>query len=126
MIDPETLYFDFKQNETKDEVPSHEKGNMILNHEGNKSNDFSSIHEEKKMFKSKMEEEILNLIKEMDNMKAEDSANDLGQKRLLKVRQLVQKYETVTQRKYFEVLEFLFYAQLLTTKFNDLVLLIFV
>ena len=125
MIDPETLYFDFKQNDTE-EVSSNEKSDMVLTHEGNKSNDFSSIHEEKKVFKSKMEEEILNLIKEMDNMKAEDSANDLGQKRLLKVRQLVQKYETVTQRKYFEVLEFLFYAQLLTTKFNDLVLLNFV
>ena len=104
MIDPETLYFDFKQIEPEEEVSSNEESDMILTHEGSFSNDFSSIHEEKKMFKSKMEEEILNLIKEMDNMKAEDSANDLGQKRLLKVRQLVQKYETVTQRKYFEVI----------------------
>ena len=104
MIDPETLdFFDFKQIETKDDVPCNEEDNMILVHEGNKSNDFSSIHEEKKVFQSKMEEEILNLIKEMDNMKAEDSTIDLDQKRLLKVRQLVQKYETVTQRKYFEV-----------------------
>ena len=117
MIDPETLDFGlvFKQIETKDEVPRHEEDNMILVHEGNKSNDFSLIHEEKKVFKSKMEEEILNLIKEMDNMKAENSTIDLGQKRLLKVRQLVQKYETVTQRKYFEVIEFLFCVQLFTT-----------
>ena len=105
MIDPETLdFYDFKQIEIKDEVLSHEEDNMILVHEGNKSNDFSSIHEEKKVFKSKMEEEILSLIKEMDNLKAEDSAIDLGQRRLMKVRQLVQKYETVTQRKYFEVI----------------------
>ena len=112
MIDPETLYFGLvsKQIEAIEEVPSHGEDNMILVHEGNKSNDFSSIYEEKKMFKSKMEEEILNLIKEMDNMKAEDSAIDLGQRRLLKVRQLVQKYETVTQRKYFEVI---------TSKVND-------
>jgi hypothetical protein len=104
MIDPETLYFDFKQIQPEEEVSSNEKSDMILVHEGNKSNDFSSIHEEKKVFKSKMEEEILNLIKEMDNMKAENSRIDLDQKRLLKVRQLVQKYETVTQRKYFEVI----------------------
>ena len=125
MIDPETLDFGlvFKQIETKEEVSSNEKSDMILTHEGNESNDFSSIHEEKKVFKSKMEEEIMNLIKEMDNMKAEDSTIDLGQKRLLKVRQLVQKYETVTQRKYFEVIEFLFCVQLLSTKFNDLLLL---
>ena len=106
MIDPDTLDFGlvFKQIETKEEVSSNGKSDMILTHEGNKSNDFSSIHEEKKVLKSKMEEEILNLITEMDNMKAENSTIDLGQKRLLKVRQLVQKYETVTQRKYFEVI----------------------
>jgi hypothetical protein len=106
MIDPETLDFGlvFKQIETKDEVPSHEKSDMVLIHEEIKSNDFSSIHEEKKVFKSKMEEEILNLIKEMGKVKSENSTIDLGQKRLLKVRQLVQKYETVTQRKYFEVI----------------------
>ena len=104
MIDPETLYFDFKQIQPEEEVSSNEKSDMILVHEGNKSNDFSSINEEKKVFKSKMEEEILSLIKEMHNLKAEDSAIDLGQRRLMKVRQLVQKYETVTQRKYFEVI----------------------
>ena len=104
MIDPETLYFDFKQIEPEEEVSSNEESDMILTHEGSFSNDFSSIHEEKKAFKSKMEEEILNLIREMDNMKAENSMIDLDQKRLLKIRQLVQKYETVTQRKYFEVI----------------------
>ena len=59
---------------------------------------------ENKSFKSKMEEEILELYQKLDKEKVENpKINPDGQRKLLRIRQLVEKYETINQRKLFEV-----------------------
>ena len=57
-----------------------------------------------KSFKSKMEEEITKLYERLDKEKVENpEKNPDGQRKLLRIRQLVEKYETINQRKLFEV-----------------------
>ena len=64
----------------------------------------NSNYGENKSFKSKMEEEILELYQKLDKEKVENpKINPDGQRKLLKIRQLVEKYETINQRKLFEV-----------------------
>ena len=51
-----------------------------------------------------MEEEILELYQKLDKEKVENpQINPDGQRKLLRIRQLVEKYETINQRKLFEV-----------------------
>ena len=67
-------------------------------------NSNNSNYGENKSFKSKMEEEILELYQKLDKEKVENpKINPDGQRKLLKIRQLVEKYETINQRKLFEV-----------------------
>ena len=67
-------------------------------------NSNNSNYGENKSFKSKMEEEILELYQKLDREKVENpKINPDGQRKLLKIRQLVEKYETINQRKLFEV-----------------------
>ena len=64
----------------------------------------NSSYGENKSFKSKMEEEILELYQKLDKEKVENpEINPDGQRKLLRIRQLVEKYETINQRKLFEV-----------------------
>ena len=64
----------------------------------------NSSYGENKSFKSKMEEEILELYQKLDKEKVENpKINPDGQRKLLRIRQLVEKYETINQRKLFEV-----------------------
>ena len=64
----------------------------------------NSNYGENKSFKSKMEEEILELYQKLDKEKVENpKINPDGQRKLLRIRQLVEKYETINQRKLFEV-----------------------
>ena len=64
----------------------------------------NSNHDENESFKSKMEEEILELYQKLDKEKVEyPKMNPKGQRKLLRIRQLVEKYETINQRKLFEV-----------------------
>ena len=109
MIDPETLVLHLKDElneagklETKSEILGHEKSNISSICDGRKS-----IYEEKMLFKFKMEQDILNLHEEIDKEKYENPVIDLCKYKKMKVRQLVEKYETVTQRKYFEVSKYL-------------------
>ena len=67
---------------------------------------------ENKSFKSKMEEEILELYQKLDTEKVENpKINPDGQRKLLRIRQLVEKYETINQRKLFEVSMYQFLNQ---------------
>jgi hypothetical protein len=64
----------------------------------------NSNYGENKSFKSKMEEEITKLYERLDKEKVENpEKNPDGQRKLLRIRQLVEKYETINQRKLFEV-----------------------
>ena len=64
----------------------------------------NSNYGENKSFKSKMEEEITKLYERLDKEKVENpEKNPDGQRKLLRIRELVEKYETINQRKLFEV-----------------------
>lgn len=64
----------------------------------------NSNYGENKSFKSKMEEEILELYQKLEKEKVENpKINPDGQRKLLRIRQVVEKYETINQRKLFEV-----------------------
>ena len=65
-----------------------------------------SIHEERKNFDLKMEENIFDLFEELDKEKSEISMIDFSRRRSLKIKQFVErirKFDTVTNQMFSKV-----------------------
>ena len=93
----------------KEEPLEEQNSNTMSTHESKKVS-FASVQD--KNFHSKMENEILKLFEEMDVM----NPHDYDQIRVRKVKQLVEKYQRITQKVAFKLLE-----KTLEIKTNELV-----